>query len=171
MLLEVSVFGYMAFLRNFWEIPGFLIIVSAWVGLKLVILGAAILKEAFQNKVQQKLRGVYGAGAFVLGVGTGFTAESSAWTWMIPVFGSAFLLMGLWWRPKTAVGAARLAGATAEVLLIPPLSMTFCVLLTQDQPMALLMHGTYTMVAVATTFLAMVLISQSQKIECGPRMG
>lgn len=168
MLLEVSVFGYMAFSRNFWEIPGFLIIASAWVGLKLVILGAAILKEAFQGTVRRKFLGICGAGAFVLGVGTAFNAESSAWTWMIPVFGSAFLLMGLWWRPKTSVGAARLAGATAEALLIPLLSMAFCVLVLQNQPMALLRHGTYTMVAVATTLLAMVLISQSQEIECGP---
>jgi hypothetical protein len=156
---EITLIGFFAFSKNSGEIPSFPVIVSAWVGFKLAIIGAVMFKGTFQGKARRKFQGVCGAGVLACGIGTAFAGGSSSWAWVLPSLGSASVLLGVWWRPGTFGDTAKLAGATAEALVIPFLAMSFCALITGNQPVGLLMQGVYAMAAVMTTFLAMFLSS------------
>jgi len=159
---EITLFGVIAFLYNFWKISAFPVIVSAWIGLKLAILGAVILRWAFHDIALSKFKVMCGGVTLIFGVGTAFTGEFSAWVWLLPSLGCTFVLMGVSWGPVPLDHGASLAKATAEALVIPLLSMSFCIFVTQALPLVFVIHGGYAMTVIATTFVAMFLNSLSK---------
>jgi hypothetical protein len=157
---EITILSYIAFSKNLWKMKSFLIIVSVWVGLKMVIFGAAILRGKCQGDFFCKPHKIFGAVTLILGMGTAFTGGLSNWIWMLPAIGSASVLVAVRWRPGTLTHSARLAGATAEAFVVLLLAMSFCILMTpQQQLIELLVYSGYILAALATTFVAMFMHS------------
>ncbi len=155
---EATMLGYIAFSRNLWKHQGFLIIVFAWVGIKLIILGAIVLRGKFRSQVIRTLQRVCGVGGVLCGAGTILSGVCSNWAWMLPVAGSAFVLTALWWLPRTPAHNAGPVGATAEALVVLLLSISLGTLAAQESPVGFLIHTTYALTALATTLMAMLLL-------------
>jgi len=164
-IFEITLFGFFGFSKNLWDFPVFPVIVSAWVGLKLVILGAVILNWAFHGIAVSKFKAMCGAVTLILGMGIAFTGGFSALVWLFPSLGCTFALMGVWRGSVTSDHGDGLAMATAEALVMPLLSISFCILMTHAQPMVFVVHGGQAMAAIATTFLAMFLNSLKKGSE------
>jgi|GEM_PF-5466836 len=162
LLTEVVFFCAIAFPRDLWHKPAFGVGVAIWVGLKLVILGAALLKVTVADGLNKTIRRAYGVSAVICGIGVACTGRFPNAPWMIAALGSAFVLLEVW-RPVHPANTVRLAGATAEACLMPILAMAIATLVTWADPMGGLPWIAYSLVAFATTFLAMGLRENTPK--------
>jgi hypothetical protein len=153
LLTEVVFFCAIAFPRDLWGKAAFGVGVAIWVGLKLVILGSALLKATVADGLCKIIRRVDGAGAVICGIGVACTGRFPNAPWMMAALGSVLILLAVW-RPVHPTNTARLAEATAEACLVPILAMAISTLVTWADPMGWLPWIAYSLMAFSTTFLA-----------------
>ncbi|MCF8145000.1 MAG: hypothetical protein K9N21_13875 [Deltaproteobacteria bacterium] len=156
LLAEIILFCAVAFPQDLWENQSFSAAVTVWVGLKLIILGGVLLKATVSDGPGKTLRGVYGGGTLICGIGAVCIGRFPNAQWMMAALGSAFILLEVR-RPVHPADTVGLAGAAAEACLMPILVMALCTLLTRAYPMDPLPWVAYSLVAFSTTSLALLI--------------
>jgi hypothetical protein len=138
--------------------------IAIWIVLKLVILGAMILRRKTKDGLGSIIRRVYGLGAVICGIATACAVTVPNAPWMMAASGSVLVLLAFW-RSAYPENEIRLAGAAAEGCLMPIMVTGICILLTRADPMNPLPWVAYSLVAFSTTFLVMALHKNISKSD------